>query len=170
MPNQKVPERTIAVLNLGRRCLLTLTNKHLRGQILRLVDGHGLADGRTLIKDQVDILLSGIAGYTIEHKNNFFKRVVSAIITGVAFFFIAKPFIPCFFDSPGKDAGLIFGINIAFAAIGAILGWLCYPDRYAFSINIMGSYTLIPIVRSQSPVVQDFITKLQNAKIAYEEM
>ena len=170
MPNQKVPERTIAVLNLGRRCLLTLTHKHLRGQILRLVDGHGLADGRTLIKDQVDILLSGIAGYTIEHKNNFFKRVVSAIIAGFTLYFMAKSFVPDFFASPKHDANIILGFNIAIGAIGAIIGWLCYPDRYAFSINIMGSYTLIPIVRSQSPVVQDFITKLQNAKIAYEEM
>lgn len=52
----------------------------------------------------------------------------------------------------------------------ALFGWLGNPDTYCFALNIMGSKTMIPVVASKTQIVQEFITKLQNAKIAYDEM
>ena len=160
--NQNVPERTLCVLNLGSNCLLTLTNKHLRGQILRVVDGKS----RKTIRDQVDVLLSGIAGYTIVHESNYAKRIASVILGIVVFFGY------CLYGASRsliyQQSSVIFGLVIG--AIVAVIGCLWNHDNYAFSLNIMGSNTMIPVVYSQTPEVQRFITKLQNAKIAYDEM
>ena len=166
MSKENVPETTISTLNLGRNCLLTLTNKHLRGQILRLVEGRN--NVRTTIKDQVDVLLSGIAGYSIEHVNKLAKRI-AAVIFGIL---IAGG---CYYVDHYVNLNIRGLENLSMwggiaGAVVAIIGWLCNPDTYAFSLNIMGSNTLIPFVYSQTKVVQAFITKLQNAKIAYDEM
>ena len=160
MSDQKVAEKTIEVLDLGKCCLLTLTNKHLRGQILRLIKEPGKSPKK--IKDQVDVLLSGIAGYTLEHENNLAKRIGAALF-GVI---ILIGSVYCW-QNMGWESwywGALVG------ALVALFGWLGNPDTYCFALNIMGSKTVIPVVASKTQIVQEFITKLQNAKIAYDEM
>lgn len=69
---EKTPETTIATLDLGSSCLLTLTNKHLRGQITKYVEVGRGKNGNPIVrlqKDSLDVLLSGIAGYSLDFQN-----------------------------------------------------------------------------------------------------
>ncbi len=52
-----------------------------------------------------------------------------------------------------------------------ILVWvsLKLSDIAIFELNVMGNKTPIPIRIQDVGMVREFITKLQNAKIAYEE-
>lgn len=152
-------ERTIAELNMGSNCLLTLTSKHLRGQFLRLVEEKGAT---TTIKDQIDVVLSGIAGYTIQHTDKSLSRigkvVVGVLIAAVSIWLSTKII----------GAGLAVG-GIVVGALVGLIGWLSNPDEYVFAINVMGSQTLIPIAKSYNEAAQEFVTKLQNAKAEYDE-
>lgn len=156
---KRTPETTIATLDLGSSCLLTLTNKHLRGQILRLINEDGKSP--KTIKDQVDVLLSGIAGYTLEHEDNAAKRI-AAVILGIL---LAAGGI--YVGSKMTTYGYW---GIAAGALWALIGWFGNPDTYCFALNIMGSKTLIPVVHSYYEAAKDFIDKLRNAKIAYDEV
>lgn len=149
-------ESVVAELNLGNYCSLTLTTKHLRGQFYRVVR-EDKSQKRTT-RDQIDVLLNGVAGYSIEHIDKKAKRI-SWICGGVLIFilFLIAAAEGTFF------AGLLIGGVVGFA------GWKFNPDKYAFAVNVMGAQSLIPIKVVDLPVVQEFITKLQNAKIAYDE-
>lgn len=146
-------ETTIATLKLQKNCMLTLTNKHLRGQILRVVDGKKKA----VIKDQIDVLLSGIAGYSTKKESRLGSRII-AVVIGILIAFFGSAYNGGDFAPPCVIGGL-----------WAIIGWFANPDRYYFSLNIMGSATLMPIVKGKRADVHRFINELQNAKIAYEE-
>ena len=146
-------ETTIATLKLQKNCTLTLTNKHLRGQILRVVDGKKKA----VIKDQIDVLLSGIAGYSTKRESRLGSRII-AVVIGILIAFFGSAYNGGDFVPPCVIGGL-----------WAIIGWFANPDCYYFSLNIMGSATLMPIVKGKRADVHRFINKLLNAKIAYEE-
>lgn len=152
------PETTVDTLDLGHNCLLTLTSRHLRGQIMRIVKEEGKSP--ITIKDQIDVLLSGIAGYTLEHENNIAKRIVQVVV-GISIA-IAGIYIGSNMASWG-----FWGIGIG--ALWALIGWFGNPDVYCFVLNILGSKTMLPITVGQTEKVRQFIEKLQNAKIAYEE-
>ena len=156
---KRTPETTIATLDLGSNCLLTLTNKHLRGQILRLIKEDGKSP--KTIKDQVDVLLSGIAGYTLEHEDNLAKRI-GAVVKGAL--------IAIGGGCVGANMATYGYWGIAIGALWALIGWFGNPDTYCFALNIMGSKTLIPVVHSYYEAAKEFIDKLRNAKIAYDEV
>ena len=169
MSDQKKPETTIATLDLGANCLLTLTSKHLRGQVTKLVEVGRDKNGnplKRLQKDSLDVLLNGIAGYSLDHIDNAGARKASRVLGWIC-------------AIGGLAAGLTGLINDNFLACGFILipvGIIMYligrkfpMDVWAFAINVMGSKNEIPVTAGQSEAVRDFITKLQNAKIAYDE-
>lgn len=152
-------ERTIAELSMGSSCLLTLTSKHLRGQFLRLVQENGAT---TTIKDQIDVVLSGIAGYTIQHTDKSSTRigkVVVGVLIAAAAIWLSTKIIGAWLAVGGVIVGALVGL----------IGWLSNPDVYIFAINVMGSQTLIPIAKSYSNAAQEFVVKLQNAKAEYDE-
>lgn len=65
-------------------------------------------------------------------------------------------------------------ISWGFAAIPVGILWFLYglkfpKDIWAFSINVMGGKNQIPVAEGHTELVREFITKLQNAKIAYDE-
>ena len=53
------PETTIDTLDMGSLCLLTLTTRHIRGNVTKLMPNGAKQ------QDQIDVLLSGLAGYTV---------------------------------------------------------------------------------------------------------
>lgn len=55
----KTPETTIDTLDMGSLCLLTLTTRHIRGNVTKLMPNGAKQ------QDQIDVLLSGLAGYTV---------------------------------------------------------------------------------------------------------
>ena len=167
---KKTPETTIATLDLGATCLLTLTNKHLRGQVTKLVEVGRDKQGnpiKKLQKDSLDVLLSGIAGYSLDHIDNAGARKASRIMG-------------CLIAIGGLLAG-IFGLAndieiLGWGFVGIPVGVIMYLigrkyplDIWAFAINVMGGKNEIPVAAGQTEAVRDFITKLQNAKIAYDE-
>ena len=58
----------------------------------------------------------------------------------------------------------MFVIGVLVALISRLL-----KDIAVFELNVMGSKTGIPIRIKDADKVRAFITKIQNAKIAYEE-
>lgn len=163
MSDTKKPETTIATLDLGASCLLTLTNKHLRGQVTKFVEVGRDKNGnpiKKLQKDSLDVLLNGIAGYSLDHYDMKGGRIANMVI-GIVI----------------AIAGAISGFAVhpgAFVALPIGILWFIYgrknpKDVYAFAINVMGGKNEIPVAAGQTEAVRDFITKLQNAKIAYDE-
>ena len=163
----KRPETTVATLDLGQNCLLTLTTRHLRGQVLRFVMEPGQPPRK--IQDQVDVLLSGLSGYSAEEHNMRSSRMVMRIMGIICVVF-----------------GMLLACCGGVAVIGemlAFLGWVLMPigivlailskwfpaDRAMFTLNVMGSKVSIPVTCTQIQVCRDFITKLQQAKTEYEE-
>ena len=161
---EKQTETTIATLDLGESCLLTLTNKHLRGQVTKYVEVGRDKNGnpiKRLQKDSLDVLLSGIAGYSLDFQNMKGGRIVN-MVTGILVALV------------GGYVGFEM-ISWGFAAIPVGILWfllgLKFPkDIWAFSINVMGGKNQIPVAAGHTELVREFITKLQNAKIAYEEI
>ena len=149
----KTPETTIDTLDMGDLCLLTLTNRHLRGNITKLFPNGAKQ------KEQVDVLLSGLAGYTVAEVSRKMARIQCIVwgsligLSGIWFMDV----------SVGLGI-LCFVIGVLVALISRLL-----KDIAVFELNVMGSKTGIPIRIKDADKVRAFITKIQNAKIAYEE-
>ena len=146
----KEPETTIDTLDMGDLCLLTLTNRHLRGSVTKLFP-NGVRQ-----KDQIDVLLSGLAGYSVADISRKMLRVqcyIWGVVIGLGGYFIT-PVIGI--------VGMLIGAGLIFFARKI-------RDIAVFELNVMGSKTAIPIKQKDADRVRAFITKIQNAKIAYEE-
>ena len=166
--NKKKPETTVETLDLGQNCLLTLTTRHLRGQVLRLVGEPG--QPRRKIKEQVDVLLSGISGYHVEELNMKFVRI------GVCIGGIIAAIVGLFLGTSCGDIALIGEILSGFGWIllptGVLLAVLSFwfpQDSAVFTINVMGSKIEIPVVAKHVSVCRNFINRMQEAKTEYEE-
>ncbi len=157
---RKLHDGTIAVLEMGSNCILTLTDKHLRGQFLRLVENRDHT--QSTIKDQIDVLLNAVAGYSLIFVDKSYKRGMAVIIGSV----IA---IGGGWFCSSHELQSHMWLPIVVGILWGVIGWLMNPDSYIFQLNIMGSKTMIPVAKAYYTVVRDFINKLQNAKIAYEQ-
>ena len=164
---KKKPETTVATLDLGQNCMLTLTTRHLRGQVLRFVMEPGQPPRK--IQDQVDVLLSGLSGYSAEEQNMRASRIgtciggIICVVLGIA--------LACCGDIAfiGSTLSFMGWIFIVVGVVGAILSKWFPADRATFTLNIMGSKVTIPVAYRQVQECRDFITKLQQAKTEYEE-
>lgn len=149
----KSPEMAIDTLDMGDMCQLTLTNRHLRGGVTKLFP-NGVKQ-----KEQIDVLLSGVAGYSVIEISRKWSRIIAFIfglfVCGVGVLVL----------------GLEVFCGISILLTGMILVWvsLKLSDIAIFELNVMGNKTPIPIRIQDVGMVREFITKLQNAKIAYEE-
>jgi len=138
---------------MGDLCLLTLTNRHIRGNVTKL-----LPNGAKQ-KDQIDVLLSGLAGYSVMEIPRKMARI-QCVIWGIGIA-IAGGF---FFNMSA-----VIGIGAIAIGVLVILFSRLIKDIAIFELNVMGSKTAIPITLKEADRVRSFITKIQNAKIAYEE-
>lgn len=158
----KEPEKTVATLDLGKNCLLTVTTRHLRGQVMRLLAEPGQPP--RLIKDQIDVLLSGLAGYSVEENNMKVGRIILRVI-GVL---VALGGIGLLCTGLGFLSSVGWTL-LAIGIIQAIIAQWIPADKATFTINAMGSKVAIPVAFKQVEICRDFITKLQQAKTEYEE-
>lgn len=158
--DRKLHDGTIAVLEMGSNCLLTLTDKHLRGQFLRLVVNRDHT--QSTIKDQIDVLLNAVAGYSLIFVDKSYKRGM-AVIGGSVIAIWGGWFCS------SHELQSYMGLPIVVGILWGVIGWLMNPDSHIFQLNIMGSKTMIPVAKAYYTVVRDFINKLQNAKIAYDQ-
>lgn len=150
MGDKKMPETTIATLDMEGSGSLTLTNKHLRGQVLRFIQ-----QGNMKIKqqEQIDVLLSAIGGYSVID-----IPMKGARITAVIFCSFAGA--ACWFISPI--------ITLLAIGVGIVL-WKMIRDQIVLQLNIMGGKFDVPFKTHLAPKVREFITQLQQAKTEYEE-
>jgi len=156
----KTPETTIDTLDMGDLCLLTLTNRHLRGQVTRVFPG-GVKQ-----KEQIDVLLNGLAGYSVvEVPMGKLRMMIAAI--GVIIVL----------GGWGLYAALgkIFDFSVVTPIVATVIGAAAIffsrkiNDQAAFELNVMGGKFSIPLKLHQVEMVRAFINKIQNAKIAYDE-
>ena len=164
---KKKPETTVATLDLGQNCMLTLTTRHLRGQVLRIVMEPGQPPRK--IQDQVDVLLSGLSGYSAEERNMRPSRIGTCI--GGVICALLGILLACCGDIAfiGGTLASMGWILIPVGVVMAILSRWFPADRATFTLNVMGSKVAIPVACTQVQTCRDFITKLQQAKTEYEE-
>lgn len=164
MSEKKAPETTIATLDMEGSGSLTLTNKHLRGQVLRVIQ-----QGNMKLKqlEQVDVLLSAVGGYSVIDIPMKIARIIAVaactvFAIGTWFFYalLAKVF----------DMSVTGPIFITLLAIGGgVLAWFKIRDQVALQLNIMGGKFDVVFKPYLAPKVRSFITQLQQAKTEYEE-
>lgn len=161
---KNTPETTIATLDMEGSGTLTITNKHLRGQVLRFVQ-----EGNMKIKqqEQIDVLLSAVGGYSVIDVPMKIARIVAVVTCAVIG-------IICWglYALLGKlfDMSAAMPILATLVAVGAgILSWLMIRDQVVLQLNIMGGKFNVPLKPHEAPKVREFITKLQQAKTEYEE-
>lgn len=147
MGDKKMPETTIATLDMEGSGSLTLTNKHLRGQVLRFIQ-QGVKQ-----QEQIDVLLSAIGGYSVID-----IPMKAARITAVTVCTLAGGV--CWFISPI--------ITLLAIGVGIVL-WKMIRDQIVLQLNIMGGKFNVPFKTHLAPKVREFITQLQQAKTEYEE-
>ena len=75
---KKKPETTVATLDMAKSGQLTLTTKHLRGQVLKVIQQPGGAKIRQM--EQIDVLLSALGGYSVVDIKLRMMRIVMRII------------------------------------------------------------------------------------------
>ena len=156
----KTPETTIDTLDMGDLCLLTLTNRHLRGQVTRVFPG-GVKQ-----KEQIDVLLNGLAGYSVvEVPMGKFRMMIAAVGVVIALGGWGL------YAALGKLLDFSVATPIVATVIGAAVVFLSrkIKDQAAFELNVMGGKFSVPLKSHQVEKVRAFITKIQNAKIAYDE-
>ncbi len=147
----KTPETTIDTLDMGDLCNLTLTNRHLRGGVTKLFP-NGVRQ-----KDQIDVLLSGLAGYSVTDISRKMARIqgyVWGTVIALGGYFM---------DAVIGVVGTLIGAAVI------LFVWKFIKDVAVFELNVMGNKTAIPIKLKDADRVRTFITKIQNAKIEYEE-
>lgn len=149
----KTPETTIDTLDMGSLCLLTLTTRHIRGNVTKLMPNGAKQ------QDQIDVLLSGLAGYTVTEISRKLLRI-QGYVWGVGIAILGL-------------YGFSFSwvVGLIGLAVGALVVYVSskFKDVALFELNVMGSKTAIPIRQKDVGRVREFIAKIQNAKIAYEE-
>lgn len=160
----KTPETTIATLDMQGSGTLTLTNRHLRGQVLRMVQ-----QGNMQVKqmEQIDVLLSNVAGYSIVDVPLKFARIIAVAVcalVGVGGWGL--------YAILGKLMDMSVVIPIVVTLLAACMAVVCLKtikDAIGFELNIMGGKFMVPLKAPQKQAVQDFIVKLRDAKTVYEE-
>lgn len=158
---KKTPETTIATLDMAKSGQLTLTTKHLRGQVLKVISQPGGAKVRQM--EQIDVLLSALGGYSVVD----IKLKVIRILMRIAGVVIGAFGILCWTIGfgPLEDYGMypaIFGVVL-------IIGSFVVRDQVAIELNIMGGKFAVPLLPNQAEKAREFLNQLQTAKTEYEE-
>lgn len=164
MSDKKTPEVTIATLDMEGSGILTVTNKHLRGQVLRIIQ-----QGNMKLKqqEQIDVLLSAIGGYSVVDVPMKIVRIIAVIICaaiGIGSWLIYALLAELF------DMSAAMPIFATLIAVG--MGFICWKtirDQIVLQLNIMGGKFDVPLKARLVPKVREFIAKLQQAKTEYEE-
>ena len=158
---KKKPETTIATLDMAKSGQLTLTTKHLRGQVLKVIQQPGGAKIRQM--EQIDVLLSALGGYSVVDIKLRMMRVVMRIIGTVIGILGAILW--------ASDLGFLSEIGMYPTLIGfAIIGVsFLVRDQVAMELNIMGGKFAVPLLPNQAEKAREFLTQLQQAKMEYEE-
>ena len=164
MSDKKSTETTIATLDMEGSGTLTVTNKHLRGQVLRFVQ-----QGNMKIKqqEQIDVLLSAIGGDSVIDVPMKIARIIAVVVcaaVGIGSWLLYALLAKLF------DMSATMPILATLAAVGmGVLCWLTIRDQVVLQLNIMGGKFDVPLKAHVAPKVREFITKLQQAKTEYEE-
>lgn len=164
MGDKKMPEHTIATLDMEGSGSLTLTNKHLRGQVLRFIQ-----QGNMKIKqqEQIDVLLSAIGGYSVIDIPMKIARIIAVVIfagIGVGSW-ILYALLNTLFNMSSTMPILV----TLFSIVMGIVCWMMIRDQVVLQLNIMGGKFDVPFKTHLAPKVREFITQLQQAKTEYEE-
>ncbi len=162
MSEKKAPETTIATLDMEGSGSLTLTNKHLRGQVLRVI-----RQGNMTLKqlEQVDVLLSAVGGYSVIDIPMKIVRIIAVVVCTVVA--IGTWFFYALLSNFISATGPIFITLLAIG--GGVLAWFKIRDQVALQLNIMGGKFDVVFKPYLAPKVRSFITQLQQAKTEYEE-
>ena len=160
--NKKMPETTIATLDMEGSGSLTLTNKHLRGQVLRVI-----RQGNMTLKqlEQVDVLLSAVGGYSVIDIPMKIVRIIAVVVCTVVA--IGTWFFYALLSNFISATGPIFITLLAIG--GGAFAWFKIHDQIALQLNIMGGKFDVVFKPYLAPKVRSFITQLQQAKTEYEE-
>ena len=162
--NKKMPESTIATLDMEGSGSLTLTNKHLRGQVLRIIQQGNM---KIRQQEQIDVLLSAIGGYSVIDIPMKIARIIAVVVcalVGIGSWFFYALLAKLF------DMSATMPIFITLLAIGGgALAWFKIRDQVALQLNIMGGKFDVVFKPYLAPKVRSFITQLQQAKTEYEE-
>lgn len=164
MSEKKAPETTIATLDMEGSGCLTLTNKHLRGQVLRVIQQGNMKFKQ---QEQVDVLLSAVGGYSVIDIPMKIVRIIAVAVCTV----VAIGTWPCYaLLAKLFDISATMPIFITLLAIGGgALAWFKIRDQVALQLNIMGGKFDVVFKPYLAPKVRSFITQLQQAKTEYEE-
>ena len=159
MSEAKKTESTIATLDMARSGQLTLTTKHLRGQVLKVIEQPGGQKVRQM--EQVDVLLSALGGYSVIDINMRWTR----IITGFLGLVLAVAGVFCL------GLSFLFEIGMTCLLIGLIMipASFFIRDQVAMELNIMGGKFAVPLKPNQAEKAREFLNQLQMAKTEYEE-
>lgn len=160
MGEQKKPETTIATLDMAKSGQLTLTTKHLRGQVLKVISQPGGAKVRQM--EQIDVLLSALGGYSVVDIKLRMVRIMMRIIGCV----IGALGVVCL--SSGGFLGDI-GMYLALVGVALFIGSFFVRDQVAMELNIMGGKFAVPLLPNQAEKAREFLSQLQMAKTEYEE-
>lgn len=160
--NKKMPETTIATLDMEGSGSLTLTNKHLRGQVLRVI-----RQGNMTLKqlEQVDVLLSAVGGYSVIDIPMKIVRIIAVVVCTVVA--IGTWFFYALLSNFISATGPIFITLLAIG--GGAFAWFKIRDQIALQLNVMGGKFDVVFKPYLAPKVRSFITQLQQAKTEYEE-
>lgn len=158
---KKKPETTIATLDMVKSGHLTLTTKHLRGQVLKVIQQPGGAKIRQM--EQIDVLLSALGGYSVVDIKLRMMRIVMRIIGTVIGILGALLW--------ASDLDFLSEIGMYPTLIGfAIIGVsFLVRDQVAMELNIMGGRFAVPLLPNQAEKAREFLNQLQMAKTEYEE-
>ena len=157
---KKKPETTIATLDMAKSGQLTLTTKHLRGQVLKVISQPGGANVRQM--EQVDVLLSALGGYSIVDIKLRMTRIIMRIIGTI----IGVLGALCWTSDSFLSAIGMYPTLMGVAVIG--ISFLV-RDQVAMELNIMGGKFAVPLLRNQAEKAREFLNQLQQAKTEYEE-
>ena len=158
---KKKPETTIATLDMAKSGQLTLTTKHLRGQVLKVIQQPGGAKIRQM--EQIDVLLSALGGYSVVDIKLRMMRIVMRII-GTVIGILGALLWASDLDFLSEIG--MFPTLIGFAIIGVSF---LVRDQVAMELNIMGGRFAVPLLPNQAEKAREFLNQLQQAKTEYEE-
>ena len=161
MGEQKKVETTIATLDMAKSGQLTLTTKHLRGQVLKVIQQPGGAKVRQM--EQIDVLLSALGGYSVVDIKLKVMRIIMRVIgCGIAVLGVLLW---------SSDLGFLSEIGMYPTLIGLGIFGVSFlvKDQVAMELNIMGGRFAVPLLPNQAEKAREFLNQLQMAKTEYEE-
>lgn len=161
MGDKKMPETTIATLDMEGSGSLTLTNKHLRGQVLRFIQ-QGVKQ-----QEQIDVLLSAIGGYSVIDIPMKAARITAVVIfAGIG---VGSWILYALLNKLFNMSSTMPILVTLFSIVMGIVCWKTIRDQVVLQLNIMGGKFDVPFKTHLAPKVREFITQLQQAKTEYEE-